>query len=365
MSPLQNRGRSAATGLEDRTKAFRVTDHKWVNGHLRHRVHWAGQRAERSTWRYGEANVDRNPGIWFIGMREAVKYHREAKLIMPSVMRRLVKAQGLKHGQDYIFLHDLPKAWLKTDDEHPIPTHLLSRSSPTMSEIEGIVASRAVIAMDVTEPDPHESRDGNKPAFDIKRPKPILQIRDNLLYCTFSRCSRRAPSSGSSQRMSPSFRSPEGRADLISLNQEPNTSTPTASDAAGSSTAAQSPPPMQSSAQASAEGDAVPAPADTEGLWCVSCFLNSIHDLMRADMLSCEGSTGCGNCRMMKGECQAMGGIMVPIARQLSAACLELEFAATDEQRAKAQHELLILKLKAIGEFRVAIREAADKVFNP
>lgn len=51
-----------------------------------------------------------------------------------------------------------------------------------MSEMEGVVATQAVVAMDITEPDPHESHDENKPAFDIKKPKPTLQIRDNLLY---------------------------------------------------------------------------------------------------------------------------------------------------------------------------------------
>ncbi|KAF5714675.1 hypothetical protein FMUND_7244 [Fusarium mundagurra] len=41
-----------------------------VDRRIRYRVHWAGQRASRATWRYGEDNVDGKRGIWSIGMAE-------------------------------------------------------------------------------------------------------------------------------------------------------------------------------------------------------------------------------------------------------------------------------------------------------
>ncbi|KAF9770886.1 hypothetical protein IL306_011458 [Fusarium sp. DS 682] len=71
---------------------------------------------------------------------------------------------------------------LKLDERYSKSKLLLFKSLQTMSEMEGIVTTQAVVAMDITDPDPLEHRNENKPAFDIKKPKPTLQIRENLLY---------------------------------------------------------------------------------------------------------------------------------------------------------------------------------------
>ncbi|KAG4283333.1 hypothetical protein FPRO04_13268 [Fusarium proliferatum] len=121
---------------------------------------------------------------------------------------------------------------------------------------------------------------------------------------------------------------------------EPNNSAPTAPDAPGSSTAA------QSSAQSSAEGDTVPAPVDAEGLWCEPCFFGGI--LSEGDMPSCETSKGCAACDKAKIKCREMEGEMVPIARELLVACSDSKDAATPELQAKAQEKQRELRLKAI-----------------
>ncbi|KAF4444029.1 hypothetical protein F53441_11246 [Fusarium austroafricanum] len=48
--------------------------------------------------------------------------------------------------------------------------------------MEGIVTTQAVVAMDITGPELPEDPNGTKPPIDIKKPKPTLQVRDNLLY---------------------------------------------------------------------------------------------------------------------------------------------------------------------------------------
>ncbi|KAF4944735.1 hypothetical protein FGADI_12475 [Fusarium gaditjirri] len=154
--------------------------------------------------------------------------------------------------------------------------------------------------------------------------------------------------------------SPEGRADVVSLEQEPNTSEPTASDAAGSSTAAQSPPAVQSSAQAPTGGDAVPAPVNKEGLWCETCLFEGV--LREGDMPSCETSKGCANCDKAKKKCREMTDAMVPFASQLRVACSNVKDAATPELRAEAQEKQRQLKQKIFDILLKSTKAIMDHV---